>query len=164
MISILLTAILAQQPVPSVTVPPATEAQVVFTHAGFTYTVGKDSGKVTATLASADILPDNSRPKPPPVPSDLSAVKWFTVVVDGTKPEQQSWRTSPELRKALADRGIQFRTYVSEETDIDTLGFRTLVGQTGLPTVILQDETGKLVKVASPKTLTDIAQLVEAIR
>lgn len=164
MIALLVAAILAQQPVPSVVVPPATEAQIVFTHAGFTYAVGRESGKVTATLTSADILPDNSRPKPPPMPSDLSAVKWFSVIVDETKPEQQSWRTSPELRKVLADRGIQFRSYASVEADIDALGFRTLVGQTGLPTVILQDETGKLIKVTSPKTLAEITQLVEAIR
>ncbi|CAB5237936.1 hypothetical protein UFOVP142_27 [uncultured Caudovirales phage] len=164
MIALLVTAILAQQSVPSVSVPPAAEAQIVFSHAGFTYVVGRDSGKVTATLAGADILPDNSRPKPPPMPSDLSGVKWFSVIVDGTNSGQQSWRTSPELRKALADRGIQFRSYVSEETDIDTLGFRTLVGQTGLPTVILQDGTGKLVKVISPKSLDDITALVESIR
>jgi hypothetical protein len=84
--------------------------------------------------------------------------------VDESKPEQQAWRTDPEIRKALESRGIQFRTYIAGEVDIDRLGFQQTVGQIGLPTVILQDQAGKIVKSTSPKTKDDIIQLVEVIK
>ena len=110
------------------------------------------------------------RPVPPPVPDEeskpqpVSGVKWFSVVVDESKPEQQAWRTDPEIRKSLESRGIQYRSYIAGETDIDRLGFQTTVGSTGLPTVILQDQAGKIVKSVSPKTKDDILKLVEVIK
>lgn len=163
MIGLLVASLLSQQPVPSTVIPPSSEEQIVFTHAGFTYFVGKTSGTVVFRQ-SANVEPEKPRPKPPPLPDVVSGVKWFSVIVDETKPEQQAWRTNPALRKSLEDRGILFRSYVSEETDIDALGFRTLVGQTGLPTVILQDAAGKLIKVVSPRTMDDIAKIVESIQ
>jgi hypothetical protein len=64
----------------------------------------------------------------------------------------------------LESRGIQYRSYIAGETDIDRLGFQTTVGSTGLPTVILQDQNGKIVKSTSPKTKDDIIKLVEVIK
>lgn len=164
MISLLVAVLLAQQPVPSTLVPPANEERVVFTHAGYTYFVGKASGSVIAVELGGD------RPIPPPVPSDevkphpVAGVKWFSVIVDESKPEQQAWRTDPEIRKSLESRGIQYRTYIAGETDIERLGFQTTVGQIGLPVVILQDQSGKMVKSVSPKTKADILNLVEVIK
>lgn len=164
MISLLIAVLLAQQPVPSTLVPPANEERVVFTHAGYTYFVGKASGSVIAVELGGD------RPIPPPVPSEevkphpVAGVKWFSVVVDESKPEQQAWRTDTEIRKALESRGIQYRTYIAGETDIERLGFQTTVGQIGLPVVILQDQSGRMVKSVSPKTKADILNLVEVIK
>ncbi len=164
MIGLLIAVLLAQQPVPSTLVPPAVEERVVFSHAGFTYFVGKSSGSVIA------IEQGGVRPVPPPVPDEgerpqpVSGIKWFSVVVDESKPEQQAWRTDPEIRKLLESRGIQYRSYTAEETDIDRLGFQQTVGQIGLPTVILQDQNGKIVKSTSPQTKADIIKLVEVIK
>ena len=164
MISLLVAVLLAQQPVPSTLVPPAAEERVVFSHAGFTYFVGKSSGSVIAVAQGGE------RPVPPPVPDEetrpqpVVGIKWFSVVVDESKPEQQAWRTDPEIRKSLESRGIQYRSYIAGETDIDRLGFQTTVGQIGLPCVILQDQNGKIVKSTSPKTKDDILKLVEVIK
>jgi hypothetical protein len=164
-IGLLIAVLLAQQPVPSTLVPPAVEERVVFSHAGFTYFVGKSSGSVIA------IEQGGVRPVPPPVPDEdetkpepVSGIKWFSVVVDESKPEQQAWRTDPEIRKLLESRGIQYRSYIAGEVDIDRLGFQTTVGQIGLPTVILQDQAGKIVKSTSPQTKADIIKLVEVIK
>ena len=164
MIGLLVAVLLAQQPVPSTLVPPAAEERVVFSHAGFTYFVGKSSGSVIA------IEQGGVRPVPPPVPDEnekpqpVSGIKWLSVVVDESKPEQQAWRTDPEIRKLLESRGIQYRSYTAGEVDIDRLGFQQTVGQIGLPTVILQDQAGKIVKSVSPKTKADLIQLVEVIK
>lgn len=164
LISLLVAVLLAQQPVPSTLVPPAAEERVVFSHAGYTYFVGKSSGSVIA------IEQGGVRPVPPPVPDEdakphpVVGIKWFSVVVDESKPEQQAWRTDPEIRKSLESRGIQYRSYIAGETDIDRLGFQQTVGQIGLPTVILQDQNGKIVKSVSPKTKDDILKLVEMIK
>lgn len=164
MIGLLVAVLLAQQPVPSTLVPPASEERVVFSHAGFTYFVGKTSGSVIAVEQGAG-------PIPPPVPDDspvrpqpATGTKWFSVILDETKPEQQAWRTDLEIRKSLESLGVQFRTYVAGEADIDRLGFRTTVGQTGLPVVILQDQSGKMIKAVSPKTKDDILKIVELIK
>ena len=63
MIGLLVAVLLAQQPVPSTLVPPAAEERVVFSHAGFTYFVGKSSGSVIA------IEQGGVRPVPPPEPN-----------------------------------------------------------------------------------------------
>lgn len=164
MIGLLVSVLLAQQPVPSTLVPPANEERVVFTHAGFTYFVGKTSGSVIAVV-------QGTAPAPPPLPDDspvrpqpVAGVKWFSVVIDESKPEQQAWRTDPEIRNALESRGIQYRSYIAGEADIDRLGFQQTVGQIGLPTVILQDQNGRMVKSVSPKTKADLIQLVEVIK
>lgn len=165
MIALILATLLAQQPVPATVVPPAAEERVVFTHAGYTYFVGKSTGSVLAVANGATPIP----PQPPPVPDDsrpapLANAKWFSVVVDLAKPEQQAWRTDPDLRKALEAKGVQYRSYLSEELDIDTLGFRTAVNQTGLPLVIVQDASGKVIRTISPKTKDDILKIVDALK
>lgn len=145
--------------------PVISEPSWTFSDAGNTYLVGKQSGRVTV-IRSADVPPEpeKPRPKPPPVPDPIAGVKWFSVIVDANNPEQAAWRTSTDLRKALEAKGIEFRTYASVEQDIDTLGFRQQLTTSGTPCVILQDGGGKLIKVASPKTLDDIVNLAEAVK
>lgn len=62
MISLLISAMLAQVPVPSVSLPPSTEPVVVFADNGSTYTIGLTSRKVvkiTGGIAPPSPQPDN---------------------------------------------------------------------------------------------------------
>jgi hypothetical protein len=100
-------------------------------------------------------------PTPPPVPPPdnkpvVKDVAWFSLIVDPSDPEQAQWRTNGVVRGLLKDAGVQFRTYADTERDIDLLNFRGDVTSTGLPTVILQDKSGKLVQV---KKVTSIEEL-----
>lgn len=148
--------------------PPIAEPSWQFADQGTVYLVGKTTGKVVVirggTPGPAPAPVPDDKPKPPPVPDQITGVKWFSVIVDPNSPEQAAWRTNPALRDSIAKSGLQFRTYLSTETDIDTLGFRSTLGSTGTPCVILQDSSGKLVKSMSPQSLRDIVDLVELIK
>jgi len=93
-----------------------------------------------------------------------SGVKWFVVVVDPSDISQAIWRTDRGLRDALAAKGVQIRSYVSTEEDLDQLGYRATVRGVGVPCVILQDGNGKLIKAIRPTTLADVVAIAEAIR
>ena len=157
MISLLATILLAQTSIPSVVVQPSAEERVVFSHHGFTFFVGKQTGQVVV-LGDGNPTPP---PTPPPVPPPdnkpvVKDVAWFSLIVDPSDPEQAQWRTNSVMRGLLKDAGVQFRTYADTERDIDLLNFRADVTSTGLPMVILQDKSGKLVQV---KKVTSIEEL-----
>jgi hypothetical protein len=157
MISLLAAVLLAQSSIPSVVVQPSAEERVVFSHHGFTFFVGKQTGQVVV-LGDGNPTPP---PTPPPVPPPdnkpvVKDVAWFSLIVDPSDPEQAQWRTNGVVRGLLKDAGVQFRTYADTERDIDLLNFRGDVTSTGLPTVILQDKSGKLVQV---KKVTSIEEL-----
>ena len=148
--------------------PAITEPSWTFTDQGTTYLIGKQSGSVM--ILRAGIEPERPRPKPVPVPPPLPApvpvvgVKWFSVIVDPNSPEQAGWRTDSALRSEVERKTINYRSYLSTEADIDTLGFRASLQSTGTPCVILQNATGKMVKVIRPTNLADIMTLLEAIK
>lgn len=146
--------------------PPIAEPSWQFADQGNVYLVGKTTGKVLV-IRGGQPAPDDRPLPPPPIPPDtqpISGVKWFSVIVDPNRPEQAAWRTDTQLRREVLSRGIQFRTYLATEADIDQLGFQSVVGSTGTPTVILQDAQGKMLKVMRPQSLTDIVDLVESIK
>ena len=143
--------------------PAIAEPSWTFTDAGNTYLVGKQSGSVV-------ILRSGNTPAPVPIPPPLPApvpvvgVKWFSVIVDPSSPEQAAWRTDSALRSEVERKAINYRSYLSTEADIDSLGFRASLQATGTPCVILQDANGKLVKTIRPANLADIMAILEAIK
>ena len=116
---------------------------------------------VTPTVVPV-VTPSVEPVKPPE--TLVSGVKWFVVVVDPSDISQAIWRTDRGLRDALASKGVQIRSYVSTEEDLDQLGYRATVRGVGVPCVILQDANGKLVKAIRPTTLADVVAIAEAIR
>ena len=149
--------------------PAITEPSWSFTDAGNTYLIGKSTGRVVVIRGTqpAPIPTPDGRPKPPPIPpiiDSIPGVKWFSVIVDPNSPEQAAWRTDPALRKALELHGVEFRTYLATEQDIDTLGFRATVTATGTPCVILQDQSGRPIRSSSPKSLAEIQAIVDMIK
>ena len=146
--------------------PAIAEPSWTFADGGTVYLIGKQSGSVTI-LRSGDITPrPTPTPTPPPLPAPdtLSGVKWMSVIVDPSSPEQAAWRTDSALRSEVERKSINYRSYLSNESDIDSLGFRASLQATGTPCVILQDANGKMVKTIRPANLTDIMTLLEAIK
>ena len=145
--------------------PALPEPSWTFSDGSNTYFVGKQTGSVLVVRGGNDLPPDDIRPVPPPVPDNpVSDAAWFSVIVDPNSAEQASWRTAPELRQELDRLGIQYRTYAATERDIETLGFRRTVSETGLPTVILQDKAGKILKAISPKSLNEVLIIAESLK
>ena len=131
---------------------------------GCTLTV--NCGCHTPTVTPAVMPTDVPKVIPPVIPPErpASGVKWFVVIVDPSDVSQAIWRTDRGLRDAITGKGIQYRSYISTEEDLDQLGYRATVRAVGVPCVILQDANGKLVKAIKPTTLGDVVAIVEAIR
>ncbi len=143
--------------------PAMSEASWIFVDGGNTYLIGKQSGSVLI-LRSGDEPRPQPRPIPIPIPDTLTGVKWLSVIVDTDNPDQAAWRTDSALRSEVERKAINYRSYLSTEADIDTLGFRASLQSTGTPCVILQDASGKLVKTIRPANLADIMAILEAIK
>ena len=135
---------------------------------GCTFSVNCGCHTPTVTPAVIPAVMPEGVPKviPPVKPPETLAtgVKWFVVVVDPSDPSQAIWRTDRELRGALSARGVEFRSFVSTEEDLDQLGYRATVRAFGVPCVIMQDANGKLIKVIRPTSLGDIMAILEAIK
>jgi hypothetical protein len=113
-------------------------------------------------VVTPTVTPSVEPVKPPE--TLVGGVKWFVVIVDPSDISQAIWRTDRGLRDALASKGVQIRSYVSTEEDLDQLGYRATVRSVGVPCVILQDANGKLVKAIRPTTLADVVAIAEAIQ
>jgi len=81
-VSLILAALLAQQPLPSVVVPPSNERAIVFTDRGRTYHVGMASGAVTF-YETTPLPGPGPEPKPPtpPTPVPPSPLTGFPATV-----------------------------------------------------------------------------------
>ncbi len=143
--------------------PVMSEASWIFVDGGNTFLVGKQSGTVLI-LRSGDEPRPQPRPIPIPIPDAITGVKWLSVIVDTDNPDQAAWRTDSALRTEVERKAINYRSYLSTEADIDTLGFRASLQSTGTPCLILQDAAGKLVKTIRPANLADIMAILEAIK
>jgi len=143
--------------------PAMSESSWTFTDGGNTYLVGKQSGSVLI-LRSGEEPERRPKPRPIPIPDTLSGVKWMSVIVDPSSPDQAAWRTDSALRSEVERKAINYRSYLTTESDVDSLGFRSLLQSTGTPCVIMQDANGKLVKTIRPTSLADIMAILEAIK
>ena len=165
MIGLITTLLLTQTSIPSVVVQPSAEERVVFNHNGFTYFVGKQTGQV---VVLASDTPPAPVPPPKPKPDDdskpvIRQAAWFSLIVDPSSPEQAAWRTDPAVRSLVTDAKAQFRSYASTERDIDTLNFRDEV-EAGLPVVVIQDKTGKVLQVKKVSSLDDLKTLAGGLK
>jgi hypothetical protein len=92
-----------------------------------------------------------------------SGVKWFVLIIDPSDPSQAAWRTDSGLRSILGSKGIQYRSFVSTEEDLNPLGYRSSVRATGVPCLILQDVNGKMIKTVKPSSLGEVLAIAEGI-
>ncbi len=141
--------------------PAMLESSWMVVDGGNTYLIGKQSGSVLILRSGDEPRP---QPRPIPIPDAITGVKWLSVIVDPDNPDQAAWRTDSALRSEVERKAINYRSYLSTESDVDSLGFRASLQSTGTPCVILQDAAGKLVKVIRPANLADIMAILEAIK
>ena len=124
-------------------VPPLTEESWSFQDNGNTYFVGKSTGRLL--ILRGESTPDpQPAPQPPPVPS-VKKVAWVSLICDPSDAIAAAYRTDPQARLTLSRAGVEFRTYVATERDIDILGFRSIVTDVGLPLVVTQDKDGAVI-------------------
>lgn len=160
------SSLVSAQVITSRALPALPEPSWTFVDGSNSYFVGKQTGSVIVVRSDSTDT-DVNPPVPPPIPPDdqkVVSAKWFSVIVDPASAEQASWRTAPELRAELKRIGISYRSYLATEQDIDSLGFRRLIQETGLPLVIVQDKEGKVLKATSPKSLTEVQIIAESIK
>lgn len=165
MIGLITTLLLTQTSIPSVVVQPSAEERVVFSHAGYTYFVGKQTGQV---VVLASDTPPAPVPPPKPKPDDdtkpvIKQAAWFSVIVDPSNPEQAAWRTDATIRNLVTNAKVEFRTYASTERDIDTLNLRSELSQ-GLPVVVIQDKDGRVIKTQKVSSLDDLKTLAGGLK
>lgn len=143
LISLWLPVVSGQSDIQATSLPPLNEESWTFADNGNVYYVGKLSGKVTVTRGGRpEPRPDDI--KPPPVVK--KGVKWFSLVVDSNDAQSAAYRTDTDARQKLAKAGIEYRTYVNTESDIDSLGLRYVVEKTGYPAVVMQDKDGNVIE------------------
>jgi hypothetical protein len=147
----------------AISLPAMSESSWMVVDGGNTYLIGKQSGSVLI-LRSGDEPRPQPRPIPIPIPDTLTGVKWLSVIVDPDNPDQAAWRTDSALRSEVERKAINYRSYLTTESDVDTLGFRASLQAAGTPCVIMQDANGKLIKVIRPANLGDIMVILEAIK
>jgi outer membrane biosynthesis protein TonB len=104
-------------------------------------------------------------PEPPPAPAPVPVTGklWVSYVVDAAKvtPAQAAVRTDAGLRKALAAKDVAWRTYQSDQAEIDALKLRPWLDRAGgLPAVVIQDSTGKVLDAVPAK---DASAVVDAV-
>ena len=160
------SSLVSAQVITSRALPALPEPSWTFVDGSNSYFVGKQTGSVIVVRSDSTDT-DVNPPVPPPIPPDdqkVISAKWFSVVVDPESAEQASWRTAPELRSELNQIGINYRSYLATEQDMETLGFRSLINEIGLPLVIIQDRAGKVLKAISPKSLTEVQIIAESIK
>lgn len=158
LISLWLPVVSGQSDIQATSLPPLTEESWTFADNGNVYYVGKMSGKVTVARGGRpEPRPDDIKP-PPIVNKDI---KWFTLIVDPTSLAQAVYRTDAEARQKLAGAGVEFRTYLVTEADIDFLNLRDIVTRVGLPIVVTQDKDGNILDCRKVNSQSDWEKIVK---
>ena len=160
LISLWLPVVSGQSDIQATSLPPLTEESWTFADNGNVYYVGKMSGKVTVARGGRpEPRPDDI--KPPPVVK--KGVKWFSLVVDLNDAGSAAYRTDTDARQKLSKAGIEYRTYVSTESDIDSLRLREVIEKTGLPAVVTQDKDGNVIESRKVTSGNEWAALVRGV-
>lgn len=146
---------------------------VEFADQGRLYRVDLETGKVTFTgVDDVKPIPPEPAPQPPlpptpPGPSpkppapvvNVNGAAFASLFVSPAKPDT-IWLDDQSIRDAAAASGVQFRGYRSTESEVDDLGFRPLVRAAGVPCVVIQDKTGKVI---ASRAVTGPADVVKAM-
>lgn len=150
-------------PIIAQSLPAISEPSWSFADGGAVYFVGKETGNVTVIRADARPRPA-PKPQPTPPPVVVKPVAWATLILPADKltPEMAAWRTDAEIRKAMSDGKIVYRSYLDNENDIDRLNFRPfIVKDLGLPQVITQAADGSVIQAKTVQKQQDIVNAIK---
>jgi hypothetical protein len=172
-IELITLALLAQQPLPSVIVPPSNERAIVFVDRGRTYHVGMASGSVLYfdTLPGPSPVPIPPIPPTPPSPSvdltgfPLTVYKHFTEVIR-TDTAQTAAGLGHALDVTLAKAG---GLSLGTQAILDDLA--ATIEQLGLRPNLAGFQLGDLLKASGATTrealiqaLKDVKTAIEAVK
>lgn len=150
-------------PIIAQSLPAIAEPSWSFVDAGTVYFVGKETGNVTVIRADARPRPA-PKPQPTPPPVVVKPVAWATLILPADKltPEMAAWRTDAEIRKAMSDGKIVYRSYLDTESDIDQLNFRPFIAKDlGLPQVVTQAVDGSVIQAKTVQSTQDIVNAIK---
>jgi hypothetical protein len=156
--TLFLPSVLAQSDIQAKALPALAEESWTFSDGGNTYFVGRATGSVIVVRGDQPKPPDDDI-KPPPVIK--KGVKWLSLVLDQADTQAASYRTDAQARSTLQKAGVNFRSYLTNESDVETLGFMSLVEKSGLPAVITQDKEGNVLSVKQVTSPADWTKIVE---
>lgn len=141
---------------PSITVLAAGDPRpVVVVLDGTAYTL------VTTPLVGPGPAPPPPKPPEPPTPTPVEGVLWVSVIVDSSDPKQAALRTHDAVRSLAKPGAVNLRTYSHEDPALVSVKLSPYVTQHGMPTLVIQDNNGKV--LSSGKT-ADAAGIVSEVK
>lgn len=160
-----------------VSVSVSSDQPVIITRPGHTVAVHADRVTiqydgmprgVTVLLGDADgPLPPPPPPPPPqpdPSPAPVVGHVWAVLILpDQPTPEQSSLRTNDKIRKALAERDMDWRSYLVTEAEVQAPGYQPIVAG-GLPVVVWIATGGKVVDTSRPVIPDGVIGRARALR
>lgn len=106
-------------------------------------------------------------PPVPPAPAPVAGTLHVSLIVDvdAMTPAVARLRESPKAREYFAGSDSQYRTYASTSPDAARLNLTAVAGKVGLPAVVIQDQTGKVLwSGRAPPAEDELIKLVQGIR
>jgi hypothetical protein len=150
MITALVLTLTTQAPI---VIAPGAARPVVVVLDGQAYSL------VTTPLTSSN--PEPPPPKPPEPPTPVEGVLWVSVIVDASDPKQAALRTHDAVRGLAKPGAINLRTYSHDDPALVSVKLAPYVTQHGMPTLIVQDNNGK---VLSSGKAADAAGIVSEVK
>jgi hypothetical protein len=88
-------------------------------------------------------------------------VLWVSVIVDASDPKQAALRTHDAVRSLAKPGAVNLRTYSHEDPALVNVKLSPYVTQHGMPTLVIQDNNGK---VLSSGKAADAAGIVNEVK
>jgi len=115
----------------------------------------------TTPLNGAAPEPVPPAPPVPPSPTPVEGVVWVSVIVDASDPKQAMLRTHDAVRGLAKAGAVNLRTYSHDDPALQAVKLSPYVAQHGMPTLVIQDQGGK---VLSSGKATDAAGIVAEVK
>jgi len=120
---------------------------------------------VTVESAAPPVPPAPPGPAPGPLPVSGTIHVSLVLDLDSLTPEVARLRESPKARAAFEGLNVVYRTYAHTSPDATRLNLVALAGKVGLPAVLIQDQTGKILwSGRAPPSESEMIALVKSFR
>ena len=115
----------------------------------------------TTPLVGPGPAPPAPKPPEPPTPTPVEGILWASLIVDASDPKQAALRTNDSIRSLAKPGAVNLRTYSHDDPALASVKLAPYVTQHGMPTLVIQDQGGK---VLSSGKAADAAGIVSEVR